>query len=44
MRRTGRDQREKFKRLAAEDRRAALQILRDTKMDLPSYRSAPITP
>jgi hypothetical protein len=41
---TGRDQSEKFKRLSAEDRRAVLQILRDTKIDLPSYWSAPVAP
>jgi len=34
---TGRDQSAKFKRLSAEDRRAVLEILRDTKPGLPEY-------
>jgi hypothetical protein len=34
---TGRDQSEKFKRLSAEDRRAVLEILRETKPGLPGY-------
>jgi hypothetical protein len=34
---TGRDQSKMFARLTAEDRRAILEILRDTKPDLPSY-------
>jgi hypothetical protein len=38
---TGRDQSQKFKRLSAEDRLAVLEILRDTKSNLPDYWSAP---
>ena len=34
---TGRDQSEKFKRLSADDRRAVLEILRETKPGLPDY-------
>lgn len=34
---TGRDQSEKFKRLSADDRRAVLEILRETKPGLPEY-------
>ena len=34
---SGRDQSEKFKKLSAEDRRAVLEILRDTKPGLPAY-------
>ncbi len=34
---TGRDQSAKFKRLSAEDRRAVLEILRETKPGLPAY-------
>jgi hypothetical protein len=34
---TGRDQSDKFKRLSAEDRRAVLEILRETKPGLPEY-------
>lgn len=38
---TGRDTNEKFKRLSPEDRRAVLEILRDTKPNLPDYWNAP---
>ncbi len=34
---TGRDKSEKFKRLSADDRRAVLEILRETKPGLPEY-------
>jgi hypothetical protein len=34
---TGHDQSEKFKRLSAGDRRAVLEILRETKRGLPAY-------
>jgi hypothetical protein len=34
---TGRDQSDKFKRLSADDRRAVLEILRETKAGLPEY-------
>jgi hypothetical protein len=34
---TGRDQSDKFKKLSAEDRRAVLEILRETKPGLPGY-------
>jgi hypothetical protein len=34
---TGHDQSEKFKKLSADDRRAVLQILRETKPGLPAY-------
>jgi hypothetical protein len=34
---TGRDQSDKFKRLSTDDRRAVLEILRDTKPGLPAY-------
>jgi hypothetical protein len=34
---TGRDQSDKFKRLSPEDRRAVLEILRETKPGLPAY-------
>ena len=34
---TGRDQSDKFKKLSADDRRAVLEILRDTKPGLPAY-------
>ena len=34
---TGRDQSEKFKRVSASDRRAVLEILRETKPGLPEY-------
>lgn len=34
---TGKDRSERFQRLSAEDRRAVLEIVRDTKPDLPSY-------
>jgi hypothetical protein len=34
---TGRDQSDKFKRLSADDRRAVLEILRETKPGLPEY-------
>ena len=34
---TGRDQSDKFKRLSADDRRAVLEILRETKPGLPAY-------
>lgn len=34
---TGKDRNPRFQRLSAEDRRALLEILRDTKPDLPSY-------
>ena len=34
---TGRDQSPKFKRLSADDRRAVLEILRETKPGLPQY-------
>jgi uncharacterized protein with ATP-grasp and redox domains len=34
---TGRDQSAKFKRLSADDRRAVLEILRETKPGLPEY-------
>ena len=37
---TGRDQSAKFKRLSAEDRRAVLEILRETKPGLPAYFKA----
>jgi hypothetical protein len=37
----GRDQSPAYARLAAADRRAALEILRDTKAGLPEYWSAP---
>ena len=37
---TGIDQSDKFKRLSAEDRRAVLEILRDTKPGLPAYFAA----
>ncbi len=37
---TGKDQSAKFKRLSAEDRRAILEILRYTKVGLPSYWGA----
>jgi len=38
---SGRDQSEKFKRLSADDRRAVLEILRDTKPNLPGYWTPP---
>jgi uncharacterized protein with ATP-grasp and redox domains len=38
---TGEDQTPKFKRLSAEDRRAVLEILRDTKSNLPDYWNPP---
>ena len=39
---TGKDASPKFARLTAEDRRAVLEILRDTKPDLPAYwKSSP---
>jgi hypothetical protein len=34
---TGKDQSEKFARLSSEDRRAVLEILRETKTNLPPY-------
>jgi hypothetical protein len=34
---TGRDQSDKFKRLSSDDRRAVLEILRETKPGLPAY-------
>jgi len=34
---TGRDQSDKFKRLSTDDRRAVLEILRETKPGLPAY-------
>jgi hypothetical protein len=34
---TGRDHSDKFKRLSSEDRRAVLEILRETKPGLPAY-------
>jgi hypothetical protein len=34
---SGRDQSEKFKKLSADDRRAVLEILRETKPGLPAY-------
>jgi hypothetical protein len=34
---TSRDQSDKFKRLSSEDRRAVLEILRETKPGLPAY-------
>lgn len=34
---TGKDSSEKYARLSTQDRRAILEILRDTKPDLPSY-------
>jgi hypothetical protein len=34
---TGRDQSDKFKRLSSDDRRAILEILRETKPGLPAY-------
>ena len=34
---TGREQSDKFKRLSADDRRAVLEILRETKPGLPAY-------
>jgi hypothetical protein len=34
---TGKDRSARFQRLSAEDRRALLEIVRDTKPDLPSY-------
>ena len=34
---TGQDKSDKFKRLSAEDRRAVLEILRETKSGLPAY-------
>jgi hypothetical protein len=34
---TGTDQSEKFKRLSPADRRAVLEILRETKPGLPAY-------
>jgi len=34
---SGRDQSEKFKKVSADDRRAVLEILRDTKPGLPAY-------
>ena len=34
---TGRDQSDRFKRLSPDDRRAVLEILRDTKPGLPAY-------
>lgn len=37
---TGRDQSDKFKRLSAGDRRAVLEILRETKPGLPDYFKA----
>jgi hypothetical protein len=36
---TGKDAAPKFARLSAEDRRAVLEILRDTKPNLPVYWS-----
>jgi hypothetical protein len=41
---TGRDQSEKFKRLSTGDRRAVLEILRDTKPGLPAYFKTDIPP
>jgi len=38
---SGRDQDQKFARLPAADRRAALEILRDTKPNLPAYWKTP---
>jgi hypothetical protein len=38
---TGKDQNEKFARLSSEDRRAVLEILRETKSNLPPYCSKP---
>jgi len=38
---TGKDMSAKFARLSAEDRRSLLEILRETKPNLPSYWSAP---
>lgn len=37
---SGRDQSEKFKKLSADDRRAVLEILRETKPGLPEYFKA----
>jgi len=37
---TGKTQREEFKRVTPEDRRAVLEILRETKPNLPAYWSA----
>ena len=37
---TGRDQSDKFKRLSSDDRRAVLEILRETKPGLPEYFKA----
>ena len=37
---TGRDQSDKFKRLSLDDRRAVLEILRETKPGLPEYFKA----
>jgi len=37
----GKDQSEKFARLTKDDRRAVLEIVRETKMNLPPYWSAP---
>ena len=42
---SGKDQRKKFARLTDSDRRATLEILRDTKANLPEYfRTAPVRP
>ena len=37
---TDKDQSEKFARLSSEDRRAVLEILRETKTNLPAYWTA----
>jgi uncharacterized protein with ATP-grasp and redox domains len=37
---SGRDQSDKFKRLSSDDRRAVLEILRETKPGLPAYFKA----
>jgi hypothetical protein len=41
---TGKDQEQKFAGLSADDRRAILEILRDTKPTLPAYWRASFAP